>query len=356
MKRPLFILAIAILAFSVACSASKSKNAPEPTSTLSDAAKPTAVPGSPTPVTVTRTKVTPENAGSLNIQTQGSLNSIEGLRWSEDSTQLLAYNQKAVSSLEDKPGAQLKTVASATGNEGIMSIATPGGGSYVTRVDNNDFSVRKLSTGDVIKTVKTDAQFSNVVLNRDGSMAAVQRQDKIAVDLYQLPAGTLIKQLSGFETAAPVYSVRFTPDSKSLIWLARAQVQLQDIITGSFSPKIEHEDFVSGLTLKPSSPTLVTGAGSSIFVWDTTTGQSQQTLPQDGIVSGVSFSPDGNLLAVSSNSGVTFWDARQPAYVKLTTLKGNFRQVSFSPDGTALATSDETGQAEIWAPPTGPAK
>ncbi len=307
-------------------------------------------------VPVARPKVTPDNAGALQIQTSGMLASIDGLSWNDDSSQLLAYNKQAVSSLADQPGAQHKTVASATAPETILGVATSGGGSYVTKVDDTDFSVRHLSNGDLVKTVKTDAQFSNVVLNRDGSMAAVQRQDKIAVDLYQLPAGTLIKQLSGFETAAPVYSVRFTPDSKSLIWLARAQVQLQDIATGSFSPKIEHEDFVSGIAQRPGGNTLATGSGTSVFVWDTTTAASQQTLQQDGIVTGVTYSPDGSLMAVSSNSGLTFWDARTPTYQKLSTLKGNYRQLSFSPDGTAVATADDTGQAEIWAAPTGPAK
>lgn len=348
MKAPL-ILPATLLLLSAACSGDSKDNkvgtqVVAPTAGASPVVSPTVI---ATVVPVARSKLVPENVLELKVQAYGTLANPEGLTWSSDSNQLLVHNRQSIAAVDNKEAGQLKQLASVTAPEQITDVASSG--AFVTKLDDKHFNIRRISDGSVIKSVATEASFSNVSLSADGTMAAVQHQDKIAADIYQLPTGTLVRQLSGFETAAPVYGVRFTPDTKYLVWLARAQVQFQDIATGAFGPQLRHEDFVSGVALRPAGNAIATGSGKTVSIWEPGSGASQQTLEQDGIVSGVAFSPDSSLLAVSSDAGLTLWDARDAtAYKKLDTRPGALRQVTFAPDSTSIGSTDANGQASIW--------
>jgi WD40 repeat protein len=347
MKAPLVIPALLILALSAACK-EESKTASSGTSTPSPpSARATNSPPSQFTVTPTvRSKLAPENVLELKVEAQGTLANIEGLSWSTDSNQLLAFTRQTIAAVDNKEGGQLKQITSVTAPEEIMDVA---GSSFVTRLSPNQFNLRRIDNGSIIKTVQTETQFSNVALSRDGAMAAVQRLDKIAADLYQASSGNFVKQLSGFETAAPAYSVSFTPDSKYLIWRARAQVQFQDIATGAFGPQLRHEDFVSGVAFRPTGDAIATGSGKAVSIWEPGGGANQQTLEHDGIVSSVAYAPDGSLLAVASDAGITLWDARDAtAYKRLDTKPGATWLVNFAPDGTSIGATNENGQASIW--------
>jgi len=55
----------------------------------------------------------------------------------------------------------------------------------------------------------------------------------LKVSLHNLPDGSEAKVFEGFQTAAPVFDVEFAGNSKTLVWHARATIQLQDIASGT---------------------------------------------------------------------------------------------------------------------------
>jgi WD40 repeat protein len=185
-----------------------------------------------------------------------------------------------------------------------------------------------------------------VTLSADGSLLALTEVDKIAALMWDVEENSKLKELTGFQTAAPVYSLRFGPGGRSLIWISRARVQLMDIATGTLSKPFEHEDFVGGLALSSDGKTLITGAGPKINLWDVASGQARSGLAENGPVMDMALAPDNRLLAVATPQGCRLWDittGKQTGF-----MPGVARLVAFSDDGRQLAVADDQGNIVLW--------
>lgn len=198
-------------------------------------------------------------------------------------------------------------------------------------------------------TIKPGTPLEGVNYSPDGKTVVVASADEIAVTLWDAQSGQLVKKLTGFQTAAPVYGARMAPDGKTLLWISRATIQFMDIATGKLGAKFSHEDFVMDEALSPDGRTLITAAESTVDFWDISSGKkSKLNLTSNPMT--LSLSPSGSVLAIGSEKSVLLWDAASQKQVRaLSGHSARVTAVQFSHDGTLLASASEDGALKVWA-------
>ncbi len=185
----------------------------------------------------------------------------------------------------------------------------------------------------------------------DGQYVAVMSSSEWAVSVYSAASGQRITRLTGFETAAPVYSASIAPGGKTLAWMARATLHFQDVASGAMGVKVGFEDFIMASAFSTDGSKLAVYAAQAVHVFDCATGQETGKISVSEPVRALVFSPDGSLLAAAYGSGIQVWDAATLAPVaNFAGQAGPFNTVSFSPDGRTLTAVNENRQLMVWQP------
>jgi WD40 repeat protein len=200
----------------------------------------------------------------------------------------------------------------------------------------------------------------DVFISPDGKNLAVLEVDRFAVDIYDTASGQLARTLVWAEHAAPVLSgVVFSPDWRTLAWIARGGVLLMDVASGGEGLLLSHEDFVQSVAFTADGSWLASAAMGTlndefipvIRVWNVSDGSAVSTLA--GHTAGVrllKFSADGRWLAAAGEDGsLTTWEVSQTQ--PLSTLGGVGAQVldlTITPDGENLLAAYADGSARLW--------
>ncbi|MCB8987268.1 MAG: hypothetical protein H6661_05925 [Ardenticatenaceae bacterium] len=321
----------------------------------------TAVPATATapataPAASTAAAITAANAASLQPGEPVPAPQIYQMTWTPDSQLLRVGNKEGLHTIASDGRGEINFI-NTQALTGTLSFAQDG-----TLAALQDLHTVRLYAPETLQLQQTIADFgtaTNIILAPDAGKLAVQSADNIAVTLYDLPGGQPAATLTGFETAAPVYGVQFDANWQTMIWIARATVQLMDVDSGQLGPRFEHEDFVGALALSPDGRILATATSATlngqftpiIKLWNAQTGDAIATLPQPALITSLAFSPDGALLAAGTTDGsILFWDVQ--AQTMITTLDApveQVRQLAFSPDGRFLATADQ--EVILWHVP-----
>lgn len=237
---------------------------------------------------------------------------------------------------------------------------------------DNQFIQDYCPGADVIVTLKEDRQLlfyeagsvkyqSGIKLNYPAMGAdcsndkeiLVPSLDEIAVELYDISSGTLIKKLTGFQTAAPVYGATFSPDGKSVLWHARASFRLQNVADESWGSPIEFQDFIDVYSLSHDSKELVVAAPSEdyskydLIFMDTQSGEEIDRIEigEQPIVA-VAYDPDGETLMAADTTNIYWIDLTEKKITWTEQMVKSDQNVSdpiritdisFSPDGKYLA-------------------
>ncbi len=224
--------------------------------------------------------------------------------------------------------------------------------------DQTTILLRDISNDSAVRTIDVSGMFTAANFSPDGSLLAVSLADQIAIRIYDTATGQAQRTLTGFETAAPVYSGRFSADGKHLIWVARGTVQVVNLETGVSSPVFSHEDFVNAEALSPDGSILATATAGTvdnayapfIQLWDAQSGQPLGKLltGQDPSYA-LSFAPDGKTLASGTSSQVILWNVgSQEQIAVLGAHTAGVSAVAFSPDGRSLASAASDGTLRTW--------
>ncbi len=201
--------------------------------------------------------------------------------------------------------------------------------------------------------------YENAFFSPDGSLLGVASLDEIKVYEYNVLDGTQVGTLSGFTTAAPVYSARYAQDGKHLLWWSRAEAQPMDLATGNMGPKLSHEDFISALSMSLDGTKIATAAGGTINgefqpivkLWNASNGSAIWEKGNPGYFNSLDFSLDGSVLAAGDDGEVVLYDVKTgDEIVRLPTGNAAVDSLGFSPDGTTLVTCDADGNVALWKP------
>ena len=154
-----------------------------------------------------------------------------------------------------------------------------------------------------LKSIDPGFPMLSVSVSKDGSKVLADSADQIRTVIFDVEDGSIIHDLRGFETAAPVYDSRLSPDGKNVLWHSRGTFALQRIEDGSFGKTISLWDFAASSALSPDSRVLAVGIinndyeNGAVIFFDAWNGNELgrtilgKTAPHD-----LSFNGDGTVL------------------------------------------------------------
>jgi WD40 repeat protein len=203
-----------------------------------------------------------------------------------------------------------------------------------------------------VRTLSPPGGFGDIALNRDGSLLADIRVDRVSV----------IETDSGEEifSAAP----EFEPGSAGNIGFFDAEgthllvgspvggVKVWNIETGDLVVDGSHSGSPAIRSLVAANGLLATGTSdSTIQFWDMTSGDRiGSPLVHGGDITAMALSPDRKTLASASTDGtVKLWDTTSgDEKLTLGGHRGLVTHVDFHPDGDKLVTSGVDGTIRVW--------
>jgi WD40 repeat protein len=275
--------------------------------------------------------------------------------WAADGSALLAISGSGAAKFS--AAALEKQETFSFDNPAALYAASPDGKTIVFSNDNYNAFLADIQATENAQSIYSPTYLGNFNFSPDGKTLLSTSLDEIAVTLWDAASGAQVQTISGFETAAPVYSAQFGEDGQHILWIARGTLQLSDIATQDFGPVFSHEDFVSAAALSQDGSLLASAAAGTvngeftpaIYLWDASNGELKTTLTYPEAFNAVAFSPDGSLLAASAGSTLVFWktaDGQQIA--EIDAGSEDIFGLAFSPDGASLATSGSAGTITLW--------
>ncbi len=361
-QRIIFALLIALFLLAACTRAPQPTETPtfaptiEPSPTVT-AAPPTPTSGpSPTP-TPSADIITVNNAWGLNIQRSLELPiDPSTIVWSKDGSTLAvtAYKDVLLVNVAD-----LKIIKHVTlpENETLIDFSSDGNSMATTTNDFKTITITDILTGEVTQTIDPGVQFVSASFSPDGGQLVVGSVDNWTGLIFDVASGKLAATITGFQTAAPVYTVRFGADEKSLVWIARGTIQIEQIASQALGAYIGHEDFITSWSLTHSGDLLITAAGGTLngvfspllHYWNPTTGVELAKLVLPESAYSLAFSPDNTLLAGTAGDNVIVWDVVSQVQIFIDPAHlGGARDARFSPSGGLLATIGADSLLNIW--------
>jgi WD40 repeat protein len=319
----------------------------KPTSSIEDAYP---APSSPD-------KAAPMQENALDLMQSMPISEPQRLVWSPDAANfaLIGYDTLtyyAFPSLE-----KLYEYQSVDGK--VLLDAANDGQRFAISSNNNIIQVNNWKTGEQT-TFSVDFGFMAAKFSPDNRQLLFTLMDERAAMLVNITTGDTAAKLDGFETAAPVYDVRFAADGEHLLWFARATLQISDIESNTMGQAFNHEDFIASFTSDPQNSVVVTSAGAMeedqfkpfIFFWDPQSGELFNQMEVTQPAYSMAFSPDGKTLAISQEGEINLLDVNNQTITRaFTAHQEGISQLVFSPDGTVLSSIGSDQVIKFWKMP-----
>jgi len=300
--------------------------------------------------------ISSQNAAQLTAAQHAAGNgSLNDLVWALDGTALLSVNGSGAVRYSSADLEIQETFS--FDHPAALYAASPDGKTLAFSEDSYNIYLANMEVTQNACTIYSPAMLGSIEFSPDGKALLGTSMEEILVTLWDAASGAQLQTISGFETAAPVYTAKFGENGKRIIWISRGSVQLSEMDSQELGPAMSHEDFVVSAALSPDGSLLASAAAGTvngnfmpvIELWDTASGKISATLTYPEAFNALAFSPDGSLLAAASGSKLIFWDT--VSYEQVAELAGGDEDIfdlAFSPDGTALAASGSNGTITLW--------
>ncbi len=208
---------------------------------------------------------------------------------------------------------------------------------------------------DVIK-IETDFPILSMSFSPDGKWLTADSGDEIRTYIYDTEDGRLAYDVSGFQTAAPVYDTALSAGGGSVLWHARGTFSLQSLEDGSMGETISLWDFASAYALSPDSSLLAVSIinedyeNGTVIFFDPKTGEERgRTDLGRSAPYSLSFSSDGKAF-IAADAGTLY--RIDPGTFEITVKQDmtdpqdeadRIITAAISPDGNTAALLKSTG-------------
>lgn len=351
------LLMVAIMMALAACQAAPGPKAVDlPTLSPEERSTPTLSPTvvSPT-LTPSETPADQPTGASPQMLREASVAFPYWVIWSQDGQRLIVSSEGSVTVFNPTT---LDSIATRSFQAPARLLDfSPDGTTLAYTPDGQTIELENIDSGQILQTILPEDGFQQACFSPDGKTLAVDSTAQMAFTLWDVATGQKGPVLSGFVTAAPIYSGDFSPSGRKFIWWARGTIQVMDIATGALAETIGHQDFITGFSLNRGDTLLATAAGGNfkdeftplIYLWDPESGQQIAAYPQDKFASVLAFSPDGSTLAAGIAGDVLLLAPGTGQVVqKILASTEAVSSLAFSPDGAFLATAGSDGYIRLW--------
>ncbi len=202
--------------------------------------------------------------------------------------------------------------------------------------------------GELLWLITQPSQPYGANYSPDGRLLAVTSSQNWEVTIYNVANGQQITQLTGFETAAPVYNAIITSDGKKIAYYARATLQFQDVESGQLGQRIGFEDFIVQILFSPDGQRLIVSAAGKLMIYDPGSSQQLAELTLSDTLRALAISPNGKVLAGIYGQQLQFWDGSTLAPITTIQPSVSLAQISFSADGKHLVSLSNENELTIW--------
>jgi hypothetical protein len=234
---------------------------------------------------------------------------------------------------------------------GTEALAFAPDGSSVVIKDPTRTALFSLD-GPIIRELPSPAEAYGASYSRDGRYLVITSAGHWEANVYDLAADPAAPPvvLTGFETAAPVYSVIVAPGGQVIAWHARARLVLQDVASGQMGAEVSYPDFINTYEFSPDGSKLALDVAGKLYIYSVPGLQELASLELAAGLSSLDWSPDGTLLAAAYNNGLQLWDSSTlEPLISLPGPNPYTGMAQFSPDGRYIATIHEDNLFGIWS-------
>ena len=310
---------------------------PSPTPTATPSATAPTPTETPTP---TPAPLTAQTARGLVEVTSIPVPANARLGWSADGS-VLVFGEREFIRTDVALGSPKRT--SAPSGTQILAVSPDGHTVAVVGLDTGALLLWDLDTPDLTpRTVEGARGRTSASFTGDGAHLIVTEDSTIAASVFDVRTSGKVGTLTGFQTAAPVYTFIIGPTDTGA-WHARATVQFAQIPSGTLGARLSFEDFVGEVSFTRDGRLLLTTTGmqengkivARLQAWDPGSGTERLrvTLPEVG--ARATLSADGALVAVAGNGGARILDS-MGAQVWTDTKHGAATTAVFTADRRAL--------------------
>ncbi|MEX2446830.1 MAG: WD40 repeat domain-containing protein [Dehalococcoidia bacterium] len=372
--RILLSLACLVALLAAACTTDGGATAtPSPTATgEGTATAPPAATGTPaataTPTATSAATPSDGGVGTINAVTAAALEEVavadagtgvQHLVWSTSGSlvpgALWLVETRTIQEVDPVTGEVTDGIFQLSDTERILGMSSDGM-IATTGADDSLVQIRRLYHTAIEQTLDPGGYTTAASFYGDNRVALVSGE-AIEVGLWNVGSGERVGELTGFETAAPVYNAVVSEDGAYAAWVSRATLQFSEVESGDFLERAQFEEFIGAYAFSPDDHTFASAVGPQVQTWDPATGESLQEFTASGLVSSVAFS-NAQPLLVTGGDGFAIWsleDGEQVASYDAAQT-GDVRLVSVSPRGDTLATidtgdrTDDPLRLRLWRP------
>ena len=289
----------------------------------------------------------PSNYMELYLITEFTLDQPARVKWCSDQNciSVIGYDYFKVFSYPN----YLELFSFTIGENEFLLDISPDGRTYALTNNNEDIILRNWETSSE-KVIPTNTFFMGGEFSPDGSKIMITSMEEWSAPIFDVKSGSQLSRLTGFETAAPIYNVRFGQSNDYVAWIARATVQISEISTNQLFPAIFHQDFIMGFDINAEGSLLSTSAAEfsndeflpAVYIYDIFTGEIRHKFYTEKAVYGLSFAPDSSKLAISLGSSISFYDLETEQFTNYYISENDaISQILISPNEKILMCADE---------------
>ena len=276
--------------------------------------------------------------------------------WNESGNVITLVTKNSVQRIAVSDPADLESFELGEKSYFLTTVSEAGVVAAISEDMNTIYLYDPESSGKELRTIQPGFGMLSVSVSKDGSQVVADSAEQIRTVVFDAADGSVVHDLSGFGTAAPVYDSSLSDKKDALLWHARGTFALQDVADGSFGNTISLWDFASGFALSPDNKTLAVGIinddyeNGAVIFFDPVSGQEKgRTILGSVSPYEVSFSNDGTVLWAADAETVYRIDPKSfelDGEVNLVDIAGNDRisYLAASPNGQTVAVLMRSGE------------
>lgn len=245
-----------------------------------------------------------------------------------------------------KTAKELKAIPAHDGP--VLGLALSADVSKAVTIGDKSAKVWTLADGKLVTTIPLTGQPQTVSLSPNGTRIAVAYADKgNRISAYDAATGKELQSLS--DSAAPIRSLSFLPDNRTLISAGDDKnVNVQDVAVQSVLAI--HSGGATGIAYHPNGTQVITsGRDKSVRLWDLAASKEVKSYgPMADPVSTLTVSRDFALVAASAGKVVKVWQINDGKEIATINHPAEVNALSFSPEKTRLVTGANDNLARVW--------